>query len=122
MLTLIELPLILPPAAAGIGLLAALGPKGIIGPALTDLGIELPLTTAGVVVALVFVSSPFYVRQAQAAFGEPRPRPASTASRTLGASEARTVRARRDSARAALARHRAGARLGARARASSAPR
>ena len=88
-LTLIELPLILPPAAAGIGLLAALGPQGIIGPALDDLGIELPLTTAGVVVALVFVSSPFYVRQAQAAFARPRP-DLIDASRTLGASEART--------------------------------
>jgi molybdate transport system permease protein len=88
-LTLIELPLILPPAAAGIGLLAALGPEGIIGPALGDLGVELPLTTAGVVVALVFVSSPFYVRQAQAAFGA-LDRDLVAASRTLGASEART--------------------------------
>ena len=89
-ITLIELPLILPPAAAGIGLLAALGPQGLIGPALTDLGIELPLTTAGVVVALVFVSSPFYVRQAQAAFSDLDPN-LIDASRTLGASEARTV-------------------------------
>jgi molybdate transport system permease protein len=88
-LTLIELPLILPPAAAGIGLLAALGPEGLIGPALEDLGIELPLTTAGVIVALVFVSSPFYVRQAQAAF-EALDRDMIDASRTLGASEART--------------------------------
>jgi molybdate transport system permease protein len=89
-LTLIELPLILPPAAAGIGLLAALGPQGVIGPALADLGIELPLTTAGVVVALVFVSSPFYVRQAQAAFSDLDPN-LIDASRTLGATEARTV-------------------------------
>jgi molybdate transport system permease protein len=88
-LTLIELPLILPPAAAGIGLLAALGPEGLIGPALADLGIELPLTTAGVIVALVFVSSPFYVRQAQAAF-EALDRDLIDASRTLGSSEART--------------------------------
>jgi molybdate transport system permease protein len=88
-LTLIELPLILPPAAAGIGLLAALGPQGLIGPALEDLGIVLPLTTAAVVVALVFVSSPFYIRQAQAAF-EALDRDMIDASRTLGASEART--------------------------------
>jgi molybdate transport system permease protein len=89
-LTLIELPLILPPAAAGIGLLAALGPQGVIGPALENLGIELPLTTAGVVVALVFVSSPFYVRQAQAAFSDLDSN-LIDASRTLGASEARTA-------------------------------
>ena len=68
MLTLIELPLVLPPAVAGIGLLAALGPEGILGGALTEAHIELVLRTAGVVVALVFVSSPFYIRQAYAAF------------------------------------------------------
>jgi molybdate transport system permease protein len=88
-LTLIELPLLLPPAAAGVGLLAALGPNGIIGPALDSLGIRLPLTTAGVVVALVFVSSPFYLRQATAAFGAIDPA-LLEASSTLGAPEQRT--------------------------------
>jgi molybdate transport system permease protein len=58
-LTLIELPLVLPPAVAGIGLLAALGPHGILGGALADAHIELVLQTAGVVVALTFVASPF---------------------------------------------------------------
>ena len=58
--TLVELPLVLPPAVAGIALLAALGPEGILGGALADVGIELPLTTAAVVVALTFVASPFY--------------------------------------------------------------
>ena len=88
-LTLVELPLILPPAAAGIGLLAAFGPEGILGPQLEALGITLPLTTAAVVVALVFVASPFYVRQAQAAFAA-LDRNIVEASRTLRASEART--------------------------------
>jgi molybdate transport system permease protein len=88
-LTLIELPLILPPAAAGVGLLAALGPNGIIGPALDSLGIRLPLTTAGVVVALVFVSSPFYLRAATAAFGA-LDHTLLEASSTLGAPEPRT--------------------------------
>jgi molybdate transport system permease protein len=87
--TLIELPLILPPAAAGIGLLAALGPNGLIGPQLEALGIRLPLTTAGVVVALIFVASPFYVRQAQAGFAS-LDRTLLDASSTLGAAEART--------------------------------
>ena len=49
----------------------------------------LPLSTAGVVVALVFVSSPFFMRQAEAAFGAVD-RSLIEASRTLGASEART--------------------------------
>jgi molybdate transport system permease protein len=80
---------VLPPAVAGIGLLAALGPKGILGGAVSALGIELVFETAGVVVALVFVASPFYLRQAQAAF-EALDRSLVEASRTLGASEART--------------------------------
>jgi molybdate transport system permease protein len=63
LVTIIELPLVLPPAVAGIGLLAALGPKGILGPALDSLGIALVFQTAGVVVALTFVASPFYLRQ-----------------------------------------------------------
>ena len=89
LVTLVELPLVLPPAVAGIGLLAALGPKGLFGSALHSLGIELVFTLAGVIVALVFVASPFYVRQAQAAFAALDPT-LLEASRTLGASEART--------------------------------
>jgi molybdate transport system permease protein len=84
LVTLIELPLVLPPAVAGIGLLAALGPKGLLGG-----HVELVLTTAGVIVALTFVSAPFYLRQAQAGF-EAVDRTWLDASRTLGAGEART--------------------------------
>jgi molybdate transport system permease protein len=87
--TLIELPLVLPPAVAGIALLAAVGPSGILGGAIEAAGIELALTTAGVVVALTFVASPFYVRQAMAAFASVD-RTLLDASRTLGSSEARS--------------------------------
>lgn len=87
--TLVELPLVLPPAVAGIALLAAVGPSGILGGTLRAAGVELSLHTAGVVVALTFVAAPFYVRQAQAAFGS-LDRTWLDASRTLGASEART--------------------------------
>jgi molybdate transport system permease protein len=86
--TLIELPLVLPPAVAGIALLAAVGPEGILGGAVEAAGIELSLATAGVIVALTFVASPFYVRQAIAAFAAVD-RSLLDASRTLGASEAR---------------------------------
>ena len=85
LVTLVELPLVVPPAVAGIGLLAAFGPSGLLGGA----GPDLVLETAGVIVALVFVASPFYVRQAQAAFEALDPAWLE-ASRTLGASEART--------------------------------
>jgi molybdate transport system permease protein len=88
LVTLIELPLVLPPAVAGIALLAAVGPKGILGGAIEAAGIELSLTTAGVVVAVTFVASPFYVRQAIAAFAAVD-RTLLDASRTLGSSEAR---------------------------------
>jgi molybdate transport system permease protein len=87
--TLVELPLVLPPAVAGIALLAAVGPAGILGGAVEAAGIELALQTAGVVVALTFVASPFYVRQAMAAFASVD-RTLLDASRTLGASEARS--------------------------------
>ena len=86
--TLVELPLVLPPAVAGIALLAAVGPSGILGGAVEATGIELTLQTAGVVVALTFVASPFYIRQAMAAFAAVD-RTLMDASRTLGASEAR---------------------------------
>ena len=86
--TLVELPLVLPPAVAGVALLAAVGPKGLAGGAVDAAGIQLTLATAGVVVALTFVASPFYVRQAMAAFGSVD-RTLLDASRTLGASEAR---------------------------------
>jgi molybdate transport system permease protein len=82
--TLVELPLVLPPAVAGIALLASVGPAGILG-AIT--GDSLALQTAGVVVALTFVASPFYLRQAQAAFAA-LDRSWLDAARTLGASEA----------------------------------
>lgn len=87
-ITLIELPLVLPPAVAGVGLLVALGPDGILGGLVSDLGIGLVFETAGVVVALTFVASPFYVRQAQSAFEALDPAWLE-ASRTLGASPAR---------------------------------
>jgi molybdate transport system permease protein len=88
-ITLVELPLVLPPAVAGIGLLAALGPNGILGGALHDAGIQLVLQTAGVVVALTFVSAPYYIRQAQSAFAAVE-RSLLDASRTLGSGEAVT--------------------------------
>jgi molybdate transport system permease protein len=89
-ITLVELPLVLPPAVAGIALLAALGPNGVLGGWLEDAGVVLVLQTAGVIVALTFVASPFFLRQAQAAF-EAVDRRTLEASRTLGSGEARTL-------------------------------
>ncbi len=66
--TLVHLPAVLPPSAAGIALLLALGRMGLLGEHLLVLGIELSFTTAAVVVAELFVASHFYVRQAAVGF------------------------------------------------------
>ena len=89
--TLVELPLVLPPAVAGIGLFAAFGRTGLLGSSLSAFGFEIPFTEAAVVLAVTFVASPLYVRQAIAAF-ESVDTSLVDASRTLGASEARTFR------------------------------
>jgi molybdate transport system permease protein len=87
--TLVELPLVLPPAVAGIGLLAAFGRMGLLGSELSAFGISLPFTQGAVVVAVTFVASPLYVRAAIAAF-EGVDQDLVAASRTLGVSPTRT--------------------------------
>ncbi|MDQ6806416.1 MAG: ABC transporter permease subunit [Actinomycetota bacterium] len=68
-LTLVELPLVMPPAVAGLALLVAFGPLGLFGGALSTLGIPNPVFRQGaVVMAILFVASPFYLRGAIAAF------------------------------------------------------
>ena len=64
----IDLPLVLPPVVAGVALLMAFGRRGLFGPPLSVLGIELPFTLAAVVLAQIFVASPFYVRSARVGF------------------------------------------------------
>jgi molybdate transport system permease protein len=86
---LVELPLVLPPAVAGIGLIAAFGRFGLLGGTLDALGIHLGLTQAAVVIAVAYVSSPFYIRQAIATFEGVDP-DLVAASRTLGAGPVRT--------------------------------
>jgi molybdate transport system permease protein len=89
LVTVVELPLVLPPAVAGIGLLAAFGRLGLLGGTLDALGIEVAFTKVAVVLAVTFVASPFYVRTAIAAFEAVDP-DLVAASRTLGAGPART--------------------------------
>jgi molybdate transport system permease protein len=80
--TLVELPIVLPPAVAGVGLLAAFGRFGLLHTAI-------PFTQTAVVLAVAFVSGPLYVRQAIAAF-EGVDETLVAASRTLGAGPAKT--------------------------------
>jgi molybdate transport system permease protein len=81
-ITFVELPLVLPPAVAGIGLLVAFGRVGL-------LHTSLPFTQAAVTVAVAYVASPLYIRQAIAAFESTDPSLAAAA-RTLGAGPGRT--------------------------------
>jgi molybdate transport system permease protein len=87
-LTLIELPLVLPPAVAGIALFAAFGRTGLLGDELNALGVQIPFTQAAVILAVAFVESPFYFRGAIAAF-EGVDDGLIDAARTLGAGPAR---------------------------------
>ncbi len=86
--TMVELPLVLPPAVAGIGLLAAFGRLGLLGSTMDALGVDIAFTQTAVVLAVTFVASPFYLRTAVAAFESVDPSlPA--AARTLGAGPGR---------------------------------
>jgi molybdate transport system permease protein len=89
LVTLVELPLVLPPAVAGLGLLAAFGRAGLLNGVVDAFGVEIAFTKVAVVLAVTFVASPFYVRTAIAAFEAVDPDLVS-ASRTLGAGPART--------------------------------
>ena len=89
LVTLVELPLVLPPAVAGLGLLAAFGRFELLGRGFDAVGVEVAFTKVAVVLAVMFVASPFYVRTAIAAFEAVDP-DLIAASRTLGAGPART--------------------------------
>ncbi len=66
--TLVDLPVVLPPSAAGIALLLTFGRLGLLGEYLNVFGVTVSFTTVAVVIAQVFVAAPFYVRQAVTGF------------------------------------------------------
>jgi len=66
--TLIDIPVVLPPSAAGIALLLAFGRLGLVGRYLDLFGVTLSFSTAAVVMAEIFVAAPFYIRQAATGF------------------------------------------------------
>ena len=88
LVTLVELPLVLPPAVAGIGLLVAFGRAGLLGETFETLGVDIAFTKVAVVLAVTFVASPFYLRTAIAAFEAVDPT-LPDAARTLGARRGR---------------------------------
>ncbi len=62
---IIDLPLILPPAVAGVALLMLWGRMGLLGRYFHLLGVDIAFTTLAVVMAQIFVASPLYIRQAK---------------------------------------------------------
>ncbi len=92
--SLIDMPLALPTAVAGIALTALFAPKGWIGSLLVPLGVKVAYTPVGILVALVFVGLPFVVRTLEPVVMD-LPADAEEAAATLGATRTQTLLARR---------------------------
>ena len=84
----VQLPVVIPPAVGGLALLLAFGRRGLLGSSLAALGVVIPFSTFAVVLAEVFVSAPFYVLAASAAFRR-LDRTMWIVARSLGASPSR---------------------------------
>ncbi len=83
---LVELPIVLPPAVAGLALLLTYGRRGLLGEPLLMFGVSIPFTIAAVVIAQTFVAAPFYIRAAQLGFSS-IPQEVQDAARVDGATE-----------------------------------
>jgi molybdate transport system permease protein len=66
--TLVDLPIVLPPAVAGVALLIAFGRQGVIGGWLSSLGLQIAFTQTAVIMAQTFVAAPFYIKAAGIGF------------------------------------------------------
>lgn len=66
--TLLELPMVMPPIVAGLALLLAFGRRGLIGSLLADIGLRIPFTLLAVVIAILFVVTPYFVRRCTSLF------------------------------------------------------
>ncbi len=87
---LVTLPMVLPPVVAGVALLSVFGRRGLLGPLLSSLGIELAFTTAGAILAATFVAAPFLIITLEAAL-ERVDRRLEDAAATLGATRLRIL-------------------------------
>jgi molybdate transport system permease protein len=65
----LDMPMVLPPAVAGLALLMTFGRRGLLGGQLDALGIQLAFTTAAVVIAQMFVAAPYYIKTAALGLG-----------------------------------------------------
>jgi sulfate transport system permease protein len=86
---MIDLPLALPTAVAGIALTAVYAPNGVVGALLDRHGIHIAFSYPGVILAMVFVGLPFAVRSVQPVLMDLDPQ-IEEAAVVLGASRLRT--------------------------------
>jgi len=71
--TLVDLPIVMPPAVAGVALLMAFGRRGLLGGTFSFLGIDIAFTTTAVVLAQIFIAAPFYIKTAAIGFANIEP-------------------------------------------------
>jgi molybdate transport system permease protein len=88
----IDLPIVLPPAVAGLALLLVLGRRGLFSGILDVVDVSIPFSTGAVVLAQTFVAAPFFVRSARTGFAAVD-RDLEDAARVDGASERQLFRA-----------------------------
>lgn len=88
--TVLQLPVVVPPAVAGVALLLTFGRRGLLGALVGPDGWAPPFTTAGVVMAELFVAAPFFLQAAVSAFRQVDEDLVLVA-RTLGASPLRVL-------------------------------
>lgn len=89
--TLVDLPISIPPLVAGLALLILLGGNSRLGGILSNKGIELIFSKKGIIIAQLFVSTPFLIKSARQAF-ESINKNIANASLVLGASKFYTFR------------------------------
>ena len=82
---LIDIPIVVPHTAAGIALLFVFGRNFVVGKAFDTIGIQFVDSTAGIVIAMLFVSIPFLIDSAKEGFKKVDVRLEKVA-RSLGAS------------------------------------
>ena len=83
----VDLPIVLPPSVAGLALLLVFGRRGLLSAPFDFLGITVPFTTIAVILAMTFVSAPFFIRSARTGIAgvDRRPRGRRSGGRCLGA-------------------------------------
>jgi molybdate transport system permease protein len=89
---IVDLPIVLPPAVAGLALLLVFGRRGLLAAPLQSLGVDIAFTTIAVILAQTFVSAPFFVRAARSGIAAVD-RDLEDAARVDGANERQVFRA-----------------------------